>query len=144
MEHDQAYILHAVEDADFDQIFAIRAAVFEQELGIPEEAQMDGFDPVAHHYIMVSNGQAVGVSRWRVTLGGNVRLERLAVLPGFRRQGLGKALMHKMLNDLPGNRDVFIECPVALQAYFGRLGFAGEGDAFDFHGIPHLRMKWQP
>src|SRR6187431_2470324 len=104
MEMQDTYIIHAEEDADFDQIFTIREAVFQDEMGVAEEAQIDGFDAVAHHYIMMLGSQAVGVSRWRVTLGGNIRLERLAILPAYRRRGLGRALMEKMLADIPKNR----------------------------------------
>jgi predicted GNAT family N-acyltransferase len=141
MELENAHIMHAEEDADFDQIFRIREAVFEQEMGIAEEAQLDGFDAVAHHYIMVVSGRAVGVARWRVTLGGNIRLERLAILPAFRKMGLGAALMQKMLGDVPKSRRTFIECPIHQQAYFNRFGFQPEGEVFDFQGIPHVRME---
>ncbi len=141
MEIENARIIHAEEDADFEQIFAIREAVFERELGIAEEAQIDGFDHVAHHYIMVLDGRAVGVSRWRVTLGGNIRLERLAVLQEHRRLGLGKALMVKMLADVPKNRRTFVECISHQEPYFASFGFVREGEEFDFQGIPHLRME---
>jgi predicted GNAT family N-acyltransferase len=141
MLSENAHIVHAEEDADFDQIFTIREAVFEQELGIPEEAQIDGFDPVAHHYIIMSGEKALGVSRWRVTLGGNIRLERLAILPDARKQGLGRALMEKMLNDIPKNREVFVECLLDQEAYFNRFGFLRDGDEFDFQGLVQVRMK---
>lgn len=137
-------IVHATEDADFDQIFRIREAVFEHEMGIPEEAQVDGFDAVAHHYILSIGAQAVAVSRWRVTLGGNFRLERLAVLPSYRGRGYGKALMERMLSDIPRNRDTVIECPASQQAYFERFGFLAQEDRFDFQGIPHVRMGLRP
>jgi predicted GNAT family N-acyltransferase len=141
MNIENARIIHAEEDADFDQIFTIREAVFEKELGIAEEAQIDGFDHVAHHYIMMVDGKAIGVSRWRVTLGGNIRLERLAILPEYRKLGLGKALMEKMLADIPKTRRTFIECISNQAGYFGKMGFVAEGEEFDFQGIPHLRME---
>lgn len=133
-------IVHATEDADFDQIFQIREAVFEQEMGIPEEAQVDGFDAVAHHYILLHGNRAVAVARWRVTLGGNIRLERLAVLPEHRRRGFGTALMEQMLAHIPRNRDIVVECPASQQAYFEKFGFEVVEDGFDFQGIPHVRM----
>jgi predicted GNAT family N-acyltransferase len=141
MELENAQIIHAEEDADFDQIFQIREIVFEGELGISEEAQIDGFDAVAHHYIMVYEGKAAGVSRWRVTLGGHIRLERLAVLPAYRHKGLGRALMEKMLKDIPKSRRTFIECLALQEGYFEAFGFVREGDQFDTEGIPHLRME---
>jgi predicted GNAT family N-acyltransferase len=141
MEMQDAHIIHAEEDADFDQIFSIREAVFQEEMGVSEEAQIDGFDALAHHYIMVYAGKAVGVSRWRVTLGGNIRLERLAILPDYRRKGLGRALMDKMLGDIPKSRRTHIECPSAQLAYYETFGFVAEDDIFDFQGIPHIRME---
>lgn len=141
MDSSKTQIVHAEEDADFDQIFQIREAVFEVEMGISEEAQIDGFDAVAHHYIMLVDAKAVGVSRWRVTLGGNIRLERLAILADFRKLGLGRALMQKMLGDIPKNRRTFVECPTIQQSYFEQFGFQVENDAFDFQGIPHVRME---
>jgi predicted GNAT family N-acyltransferase len=141
MNPEDIRIVHAEEDADFDQIFRIREVVFEQEMGVPEEAQIDGFDPVAHHYIIMWKDHTVGVGRWRVTLGGNIRLERLAVLPSYRRQGLGRTLMEKMLGDVPRNRPVYIECPRTQAGYFAGFGFLVEGEEFDFQGIPHVRME---
>ena len=141
MDLHNAHIIHAEEDADFDQIFTIREAVFQDEMGVPEEAQIDGFDHVAHHYIMVCDTKAVGVSRWRVTLGGNIRLERLAILSDYRRQGLGRAMMEKMLADIPKNRRTHIECPSSQVAYYQTFGFVKEDEEFDFQGIPHQRME---
>lgn len=141
MDMELVHIIHAEEDADFDEIFKIREAVFETELGISEEAQIDGFDPIAHHYIVLHDGVAVGVSRWRVTLGGHIRLERLAVLPAYRHQGLGAMLMERMLADIPKSRRTFIECINHQKDYFGGFGFVAEGEEFETEGIPHIRME---
>jgi predicted GNAT family N-acyltransferase len=141
MQLENTRIVHAEEDADFDQIFTIREAVFERELGLAEEKQIDGFDHVAHHYIMVYNNRAVGVSRWRVTLGGNIRLDRLAVLKEYRSKGFGKALMQKMLTHIPKNKTTYLECLVDQAGFFADLGFVVVGDEFDFQGFPHLRME---
>ncbi len=141
METELVQIIHAEEDADFDEIFRIREAVFEGELGISEEAQIDGFDPIAHHYILLHSGLAVGVSRWRVTLGGHIRLERLAVLKAYRHQGLGGMLMERMLADVPKNRRTFIECINHQSEYFSGFGFVAEGEEFETEGIPHIRME---
>ena len=136
-------IQHALEDADFEQIFAIREAVFEQELGVEEESHIDGFDPISHHYLIVSNNVAAGVARWRITLGGNVRLERLAILKEFRNRGYGKALMNRMLKDIPKGKTTYIECLSKQAEYFGQFGFVLEEDEFDFEGIPHVKMRLQ-
>lgn len=137
----QIQIIHALDDADFEKIFAIREAVFEQELGVEEEAQVDGFDPVSHHYLIVSDNVAAGVARWRVTLGGNIRLERLAILEEYRGKGFGKAIMQRMLADIPQNKTTHVECLSKQAKYFEKFGFVSEEDEFDFQGIPHLRMR---
>lgn len=122
MELENTRIVHAEEDADFDQIFAIREAVFERELGLAEEKQIDGFDHVAHRYLMVYNDRAVRCSRWRVTLGGNIRLDRLAVLKEYRGKGFGKALMQKMLTHIPKTK------PPTWNAWSTKLAFLKTSD----------------
>ena len=141
MESPGLTIVHAKEDADFEKIFGIREAVFEKELGVEEEAQVDGFDHVSHHYLIVCENVAAGVARWRITLGGNVRLERLAILKEYRGRGYGKALMDRMLQDIPQAKTTHVECLAKQAKYFEKFGFVVEEDEFDFQGIPHLRMR---
>ena len=141
MENSEYTIVHATEDADFEKIFSIREAVFEQELGVEEEAQVDGFDHISHHYLIVSENVAAGVARWRITLGGNVRLERLAVLKPYRGKGFGKALIQRMLKDIPAAKMTYVECLSVQSDYFEQFGFVLEEDEFDFQGIPHVKMR---
>jgi predicted GNAT family N-acyltransferase len=139
---DQAHIniVEVREDAEFESVFDIRHEVFQDEQQVPEETEVDGNDHVAHHYLAAVNDAFVGTGRWRMSLGGNVRMERLAVLKDFRHHGVGRALMERMLNVIPRDREVYLHAPVDACAFYEKLGFQKRGEQFEEAGMQHIEM----
>lgn len=132
-------VLRANTDADYDHIFDIRTRVFEEELGLEEQA-WDGFDHLSQQYLALYKAEAAGTGRWRLTLNGQIRIEQMAVLPAFRGLGIGSALVEAMLPDLPAGREVFLLALERVAPFYARLGFRPEGPPFEAEGQLHQRM----
>lgn len=119
---------------------AIRHAVFVVEQGIA--AAMEFGDPAAdararHWLATTENGEPAGCVR-RL----DDRLGRLAVLPAQRHQGIGAALVRRVIRDalehgLPG---LYLHAQSQTRGFYERLGFVAEGEEFIEAGLPHLRM----
>jgi len=79
---------------DFVRVLMVRDEVFVEELGHDPDAPPDGHDATAVHLVARdASGRTMGVVRvWRDAAGG-VWAAQLAVLPDFRRRGVGTALM---------------------------------------------------
>ena len=94
--------VHQISDLrDLDAAFTIRYNVFVGEQNVPAEAEYDAHDRAAttRHYLARLDGEPAGAARWRPTEHG-VKLERFAVLPAFRNQGVGEALVQQVLADV--------------------------------------------
>lgn len=140
MDQPHINIVAVDDDAGFESVYDIRHEVFQDEQHVPEETEVDGHDHVAYHYLAIVNGRYVGTGRWRMSLGGNVRMERLAVLKEFRHHGVGRALMKRMLDVVPRGREIYLHAPVGAAQFYAKLGFEQRGDAFEEAGMQHVEM----
>jgi predicted GNAT family N-acyltransferase len=120
----------------------IRTKVFQVEQGVSAELEFDGWDTSATHFLAFVNGKAVGTARIRVINEDTAKIERLAVLPNYRKQGIGKQLMRSALSTI-AQQDKSLAM-VHAQAYiaqlYQQLGFEIVGEQFNEAGIPHVKM----
>jgi predicted GNAT family N-acyltransferase len=72
---------------DWSQVVAIRSAVFIGEQKCPYREEFDGNDAVATHFLAKVNGEPAATLRFRY-FGNFSKMERLAVLPQFRKKRL--------------------------------------------------------
>ncbi len=136
-----ALIILVESDRDFDTVFELRAKVLQKELNLPEEADIDGFDHIANHFLAFVDDKPVGTARWRVTLGRKIKLERFAVLPEYRAQGVGRQLLETILPQVTGlGMEVFLEAHGDVVPFYERYGFIKDGDPYPVSDIPHQRM----
>ncbi len=121
---------------------AIRTRVFIQEQNVPEALEWDGEDAHAVHALARdAHGNAIGTAR--LLLHEQVaHIGRMAVLPEWRGQGVGRALLDNILAaaQARGARAAFLNAQTTAVAFYARAGFAVEGAEFLDAGIPHLRM----
>ena len=120
----------------------IRTLVFQQEQSVSAELEFDGLDAIATHFLAYVEGEAVGTARIREIDADTAKIERLAVLSEYRKQGVGKRLMESALFTIARqNKSTAI---VHAQAYiaqlYQQLGFSIVGDKFTEAGIPHVKM----
>jgi predicted GNAT family N-acyltransferase len=125
---------------DAPAIQAVRKAVFVVEQGVPEALEWDGLDGHCIQVLAIdSQGTAVGTARMLA----DGRIGRMAVLPDYRRQGIGTALLATLLaiareQKLP---DIFLYAQSHAADFYRHHGFQAVGDEFLEAGIPHLAMK---
>jgi predicted GNAT family N-acyltransferase len=130
---------------DLDAAFTIREVVFVQGQGVPAADECDQHDRQAttRHYLARVDGQPAGAARWRPTDKG-VKLERFAVLDGFRGHGVGTALVRQVLADVqaeaPDAAQVYLHAQLQAIPLYERTGFQKVGEMFEECDIQHYKM----
>lgn len=135
------------DEQDLQIAFAIRQKVFIEEQEVPEVEEFDEFDTLdaaCDHILVYYNEQPVGTGRLRV-VDGYGKLERICILKGFRKFGLGKVIiqgleeiaLEKALTKSKLNAQSYAE------GFYEKLGYKREGEEFMDCGIPHILMKKQ-
>ncbi|GAB3841635.1 GNAT family N-acetyltransferase [Hymenobacter jeollabukensis] len=132
--------------ADREAAFAIRHEVFVEGQGVPAEKEHDQHDQTdARHYLArTADGTPCGAARWRVTENG-VKLERFAVLEGYRNHQVGAALLHAVLRDVAAEHpdaEVYLHAQLTAVNFYLRHGFETLGEQFTEAGIEHYKMRW--
>lgn len=125
---------------DREALMAIRECVFMREQSVPAELEWDGEDETALHLLATDNSdRPLGTARMLA----DGHIGRVAVLSRCRHQGIGRALMLRLLQEArrQGHRRVFLDAQVGALGFYERLGFVAEGDIFMDAGIPHRHMQ---
>ncbi len=137
-------IVEIADAEDMERAFAIRRAVFCDEQGVSREEEFDGRDGDCRHYLASAVGDTVGAARLRDAGGGEVKIERVAVLMPHRGNGFGTALMRRTIADAEssGADTIAIHAQCHAEAFYADLGFVTVGTAFQEAGIPHVRMVY--
>jgi predicted GNAT family N-acyltransferase len=118
----------------------VRRAVFVDEQRVPEEIEIDEFDPPSLHALAVdADGGAIGTGR----LLPDGHIGRMAVLKPWRGRGVGASLLRALVDAarLRGDREVVLSAQTHAIPFYERFGFAAEGDEYDDAGIPHRLMR---
>lgn len=119
---------------------SIRRDVFVVEQRVPESLEWDGVDPDCRHAIAEDgHGRAIGCGR----LLPDGHIGRVAVLRDWRGQGVGAALMVKLigLSRARGDAKAMLNAQVHALPFYERLGFVVAGEPFDEAGIAHQAME---
>lgn len=121
----------------------IRETVFQQEQGIDASLEWDGLDNSCIHLVAQLGRDQAGVARLREVETSTLKLERLAVLPQYRKHGIGSEMVHTAIayGRDQGYRQMLIHSQAGLEAFYNRLGFQGIGEPFQEAGILHLKMQ---
>ena len=116
-----------IEDKDKASIvFDIRQRVFVDEQKVSREEEYDEYEDQSMHYMLLVEKQPAGTARWRFTNDG-IKLERFAILPQFRNNGAGSALVKAVLSDvLPHQKMIYLNAQVFYEA-----------------NIPHYKMIYK-
>jgi predicted GNAT family N-acyltransferase len=109
---------------DVEKAFAIRAAVFLVEQNCPYAEEFDGNDRTATHVVGYVDDEPVGTLRIRY-FADFAKIERLAVLPRFRRTLIAKELVDTAFNFCrrKGYRKVYGQAEKHLVRFWSRFGF---------------------
>jgi predicted GNAT family N-acyltransferase len=127
-------------EQDGDRLRALRHEVFVREQGVPEALEWDGLDPQCRHVLAeTAAGEAIGTGR----LLPDGHVGRMAVAYAWRRQGVGSALLERLvaLAQARGDRLVVLHAQSYVTAFYRRAGFETIGAEFMEAGIAHVEMR---
>ena len=124
-----------------EKAFAIRKQVFVAEQGVDPALEYD-HEEEACHFLLFLGEKPVATARWRETEKG-IKLERFAVLPGFRNRGIGEIILKEVLKEvLPLEKPVYLHSQVKAVPFYQRNGFFTVGGQFTEAGIGHFLMEY--
>ncbi|MEP1595194.1 MAG: GNAT family N-acetyltransferase [Halieaceae bacterium] len=121
-----------------EALSTLRDAVFVEEQGVPHAVTFDGSDATALHVLAELDGRPVGCGR----INSEGKIGRMAVLPAYRNQGLGRRILDSLLTvaqEQSMNR-VYLHAQVHATAFYTGAGFAPEGEEFSEGGLAHIKM----
>ena len=122
--------------------YPIRQQVFIDEQKVPEELELDEFDPLAFHALAYLGEQCVGTARL-VDLGdGHSQVGRMAVLAHFRGKGIGRQILARLvlMAKEKGFSSVALHSQVSAIPFYEKQGFIAQGPIYDEAGIAHRNM----
>ncbi len=122
-----------------EDIFEIRRQVFVVEQQVDEREEYDEFETSSTHLIAMWNNEPAGTCRFRNTEKG-IKLERFAVLDGYRNKSVGAALVKKTLELIDLNQHVYLHAQIQVVDFYALFGFKKVGDIFVEANIKHYKM----
>ncbi len=126
-----------------DQAFYVRREVFIEEQQVPEELELDEFDSIATHFLVLNNGEAIGAARIRpYHPDGTAKVERVAVRKSVRGKGIGAVLMKQIeaYAEEKGFKELKLNSQIQAEDFYQRLGYFSYGDYFMDANIEHISM----
>lgn len=141
VESAENFVIRVVDWATGEaKLRAVRLAVFVVEQNIPEELEWDAFDPASVH-ALAEDREGVPIGCGRLLPDGHIG--RVAVLSDWRGQGVGAALLTRLVDlaRAQGHARVLLNAQAQAMPFYERLGFAPTGEAFVEAGIPHVTMQ---
>jgi predicted GNAT family N-acyltransferase len=144
-------VRRVVDDADWRASHDIRRRVFIEEQHCPPELEWDEHDePGARgttciHMLGLIGRMPLATARWReVSLAGEpaAKMERFAILPLHRGQGLGRRLVDATMEDAraAGLSRFTLHAQSHLVPFYRDFGFHVTGAPFYEAGIEHVKM----
>jgi predicted GNAT family N-acyltransferase len=120
----------------------VRHEVFILEQRVPEELEIDEFDPFAFHALAYFNNACIGTARLLINDDGSGQIGRMAVLIAFRNKGLGRQIMKVLIETakLKGISSLALHAQVSAIPFYEKLGFVANGPIYDEAGISHRNM----
>jgi predicted GNAT family N-acyltransferase len=125
-----------------EEAYLIRKRVFIDEQGVPEEMELDEYDPLAQHALAYLKSECIGTARLVSLPSGVGRIGRMAVLLMHRKQGVGGKLLCALLelSKSQGITKLELHAQLSAIAFYEQYGFIAQGDIYDEAGIAHRDM----
>jgi len=134
-------IIEAKESKQIINCFDIRTKVFVEEQGVPAEEELDKLDDVSVHALGFVDNHPVATGRL-ITANNKAKIGRMAVLPEFRRSGIGGKVLD-FLEKKALEKEIF-EISLHAQEYVKQFyinhRYQQRGNIFYEAGIKHIEM----
>jgi len=124
----------------------VRTIVFIQEYGFSVRGEIDEYEDEAIDFIAYDQNDPIATARYRVDNDNVAIIERVAVIKERRNDGLGKQLMHYVINAIRNDSHVNgIKLSAQDNAikFYQSNGFMAYGDAYIEEGVSHIMMKYE-
>ncbi len=130
-------------DENLTDAHAIRRAVFIEEQGVDERAEMDGTDASCVHLVAYDDSGAPAATGRIMITGDAFIIERVAVMPEYRGQHYGVLIMQTLVHAcyIMGGERQEVHARKHLRGFYERLGFSACGEEYIEAGIPHINMS---
>ena len=131
---------------DLNISFKIRKKVFCEEQKISEKIEFDNLDHVCEHFLIDKDKSYIATARVRPKNKKIFKIERVAVLPEFRRLKVGSLLINEIIkfySNKKKNNSIILHSQVAVEEFYKSLNFTSYGDQFYEDGIPHIAMEYK-
>ena len=117
----------------------VRTAVFVREQGIPAALEWDAADAECLHCVAFDGAQPVATGR----LLPDGHIGRMAVLPAWRRGGLGGTILERLVAAARerGDAVAMLNAQRQVESFYRRHGFETVSEPFDEAGIEHVSMR---
>ncbi len=131
-------------EADWSQqqpvLAMIRHEVFIVEQQVPEELEWDGVDADCRHVLALDKSLDLPIGTGRLVPDGQIG--RMAIRKDYRRQGIGYAILQKLieLSIRDGQTQVFLHAQLYAVAFYQKAQFKVSGETFMEAGIAHVTM----
>ncbi|MDP2247853.1 MAG: GNAT family N-acetyltransferase [Nitrosomonadales bacterium] len=119
---------------------AIRTEVFIEEQHVPPALEWDGQDQTARHLLAYDmTGKPIACAR--VLSDGSIG--RMAVLAGWRNQGVGSALLQAAIKLCVRNGwdEISLSAQTHAIGFYEKAGFHVSSEEYPDAGIPHRDMR---
>ena len=126
--------------------YKIRKKVFCEEQKISEKIEFDNLDYLCEHFLIHKDKGYIATARVRPKNKKVFKIERVAVLPEFRRLKVGSFLINKIIGHYLNNKknnSIILHSQVAVEEFYKSLNFISYGDQFYEDGIPHIAMEYK-
>jgi len=118
----------------------IRLTVFVEEQRVPVEIEWDDEDAKSIHALAYDT-QGAAIATGRLLPDGHIG--RMAVLQAWRGQGVGGAILERLIEVARerGDREIELFAQTHAIPFYRRYGFVENGEVFEEAGIPHQAMR---
>ncbi len=140
MRHKTYVIRTATWQEDRHEISFVRRQVFIVEQKIPESEEWDDADENSSHVLVFSEKRdVVGTGR----IEANGKIARLAVLAEYRGQGVGSAMLARLVEEARqrGFGQVYLHAQTHALNFYKKFGFVSDEEIFSEGGIPHALAR---
>ena len=131
---------------DLNISYKIRKKVFCEEQKISEKIEFDNLDHLCEHFLIHKDKGYIATARVRPKNKKVFKIERVAVLPEFRRLKVGSLLINEIVEFYLNNKNnisIILHSQVAVEEFYKSLNFISYGDQFYEDGIPHIAMEYK-
>ena len=124
------------------EAYSIRSLVFIEEQGVPQEIEIDEWDPLAQHALAYEDGYCIATGRLVNLQDGSAQIGRMAVLAQFRKQGIGSKVLTTLIEygKSLGAFKFILHSQLTAIPFYEKQGFIANGPIYDEAGIAHRNM----